>query len=146
MEKLAARNGHLYPRDYWPKLSVLAVWLGGSVGAYLPRLKEYYGDMALADHGLSASEGRMTLPLEDGTTAGILEFTHQFFEFIPEEEHGHPQATVLEAHELEVGRNYYIVLTTPSGFYRYDIHDVVRCVGYRGEAPSVGVLNKGASF
>ena len=66
---------------------MLAIWLGGSVGAYLPRLKEYYGEPALRDHGLSASEGRMTIPMEDGTSAGILEFIHHFFEFIPEEEH-----------------------------------------------------------
>jgi hypothetical protein len=146
LEKIVARTGHLYPRDYWPKLSVLGVWLGGSVGAYLPRLKEYYGQTALRDHGLSASEGRMTLPLEDGTTAGLLEFMHHYFEFIPEEEHDRPGATVLEAHELEVGKNYYIVLTTASGFFRYDIHDVVRCVGYQGEAPLLEFMNKGASF
>jgi hypothetical protein len=30
--------------------------------------------------------------------------------------------------------------------YRYDIHDVVRCVGFEGEAPLVEFLNKGKSF
>jgi hypothetical protein len=33
LEEIVARTGHLYPRDYWPGLSVLTVWLGGSVGA-----------------------------------------------------------------------------------------------------------------
>jgi hypothetical protein len=146
LEEIIECTGHLYPRDFWPRLSVLAIWLGGSAGAYLPRLKEYYGEPALRDHGLSASEGRMTLPLEDGISAGILEFTHHFFEFIPEDEHDRPQPTVLEAHELEVGKNYFIVLTTAAGLYRYDIHDVVRCVGYRGTAPLLEFLNKGASF
>ena len=40
------------------------------------------------------------------------------------------QPNVLEAHELEVGKDYYILLTTSAGLYRYDIHDVVRCVGF----------------
>ncbi|HYW80779.1 MAG TPA: hypothetical protein VE890_14455 [Thermoguttaceae bacterium] len=35
-------------------------------------------------HGLSASEGRMTTPLEDGTSAGLLDFLAHYFEFIPE--------------------------------------------------------------
>lgn len=146
LEAIVQQTGHLYPRDYWPRLSVLAVWLGGSVGAYLPRLKEYYGEPAVRDHGLSASEGRMTLPLDDGTSAGLLEFNHHFFEFIPEDEHDRAKPIVLEAHELEEGKNYFIVLTTSAGLYRYDIHDLVRCVGYRGTAPMLEFLNKGASF
>ncbi|MGA2034007.1 MAG: GH3 auxin-responsive promoter family protein [Thermoguttaceae bacterium] len=146
LEKIVEKTGRLYPRDFWPKLTMLAIWLGGSAGAYLPRLKEYYGETLLRDHGLSASEGRMTMPLEDGQSAGILEYTHHAFEFIPEDEHDSPQPTVLEPHELAVGKNYYIVMTTSSGLYRYDIHDVVRCTGYQGEAPLLEFLNKGNSF
>jgi hypothetical protein len=146
LDEIIDRTGHLYPRDFWPRLSVLAVWLGGSAGAYLPRLKEYFGEPALRDHGLSASEGRMTIPMEDGSSAGILEFVHHFFEFIPEGERESPQPTVLEAHELEVDKNYYIVLTTSAGLYRYDIQDLVRCVGFRGTAPVLEFLNKGSSF
>jgi hypothetical protein len=136
----------LLPRDAWPELSVLAVWLGGSVGVYLPLLKPLYGEVALRDHGLSASEGRMTIPLTDGTSAGIVEFPHHYFEFIPAEEHESSNPTVLEGHELEEGRDYYILLTTSAGLYRYDIHDLVRCVGFEGEAPLLTFLNKGASF
>jgi hypothetical protein len=53
---------------------------------------------------------------------------------------------VLEAHEVLPGRNYYILLTTSSGFYRYDIHDLVRCVGKEGTAPVLEFLNKGSRF
>ena len=53
---------------------------------------------------------------------------------------------MLEAHELEEGRDYFIVLTTSGGLYRYDIHDVVRCVGFEGEAPLLEFLNKGKNF
>lgn len=146
LEQLAELNGDLRPVDFWPDLQLLAVWTGGPVGAYLPRLKEYYGRVAVRDHGLSASEGRITIPFRDGTSAGILDYVTQYFEFIPEEEHGRPDPTVLEAHELIPGRNYYVLLTTSSGFYRYDIHDVVRCVGKEGEAPVLEFLNKGAHF
>ena len=45
-----------------------------------------------------------------------------------------------------MGRDYYIVLTTSGGLYRYDIHDVVRCVGFQGQAPLVEFLNKGKNF
>ncbi len=146
LEEIVERTGRLLPRDYWPQLELLSVWTGGSVGAYLPPLREVYGDLPVRDHGLSASEGRMTIPLEDNTSAGVLDYESQYFEFIPEGEHGQPGATVLEAHELEIGRRYFVLLTTSSGFYRYDIFDLVECVGYQGQAPLLTFLNKGSHF
>jgi hypothetical protein len=146
LERLVDEHGRLLPMHAWPKLSVLAVWTGGSVGVFLPQLAELYGHTAVRDHGLSASEGRMSIPLADNTAAGLLDFYHHFFEFIPVEEYGGPQPIVLEAHELEPGRDYFIVMTTAGGLYRYDIHDVVRCVGYEGQAPLIEFLNKGKNF
>lgn len=144
LEGIVSRTGHLYPRDYWPNLRLLSVWTGGSVGAYLAGLPEFFGNIPIRDHGLSASEGRMTIPLANGSTSGVLDTNSHFFEFIPEEEFESKNPIVLEAHELEEGQNYYILLTTSSGFCRYDIHDVVRCTGFMGTAPMLEFLNKGA--
>lgn len=146
LERLANRHGALLPKHAWPSLTVLGVWTGGSIGVFLPQLPELYGSVAVRDHGLSASEGRMTIPLADGTSAGLLDYYHHYFEFMPVEEHGTRFPTVLEAHELEVGRDYYILLTTSGGLYRYNILDVVRCVDYQGEAPLLEFLNKGKNF
>jgi hypothetical protein len=146
LEQLIDQHGKLLPKHAWPDLGVVAVWTGGSVGIFIPRLTELYGDAAIRDHGLSASEGRMTIPLANGTPAGMLDYTHHFFEFIPIEEYDSPTPTVLEAHELEADRDYYILLTTSGGLYRYNIHDVVRCVGFQGQAPLLEFLNKGKNF
>lgn len=146
LERIADQTGHLWPRDYWKHLSVLAVWTGGSVAAYLPQLQDYFGDVTFRDHGLSASEGRMTIPLEANTPAGILDVGSQYFEFIPEAEHGSANPTILEAHELERDRNYYLVMSTSSALWRHDIHDVVRCVDFEGQAPVLEFLNKGAHY
>lgn len=144
LEAVVQRTGHLYPRNYWPSMDILAVWLGGSCAAYLSSLRGYYGGVALRDHGLSASEGRMTIPLEDERSEGVLDITSHYFEFIPEAEYGKDAPTVLEAHELREGDEYYILLTTSSGLYRYDICDVVRCVGFCGTTPVLRFLHKGA--
>lgn len=144
LELIAARTGTIMPRDVWPKLAMVAVWTGGSVGGYLQPMRKYFGDVTIRDHGLSASEGRMTIPLADRTAAGVLDVGSHFFEFIPEDEHESTNPTVLEAHELQEGRNYFILLTTVSGLYRYDIRDVVRCTGFRGTTPLLEFLHKGA--
>ena len=52
----------------------------------------------------------------------------------------------VEATDLIEGRNYFIVLTTAGGLYRYNISDLVRCVGYHGQAPLIEFLNKGAHY
>jgi hypothetical protein len=144
LEGAVQRRGALLPADCWPGLSLLAVWLGGSAGAYVPALRKYYGDVPVRDHGLSASEGRMTIPFADGKTEGLLDVRSHYFEFIPEEEFDSQQPTVLEAHELSEGRSYYILLSTASGLCRYNIRDVVRCTGFEGTTPLLEFLNKGA--
>ncbi len=144
LEAIVEKSGHLYPRNYWSGLSLMGVWTGGSAGAYTRGLRTYYGNVPIRDHGLSASEGRMTIPLWDDRPDGILDIASHFFEFIPEEEYGRPNLTALEAHELEEGRNYYILLTTSAGLWRYDIKDVVKCVGWYQSTPLLEFLNKGA--
>ncbi|MDZ4848803.1 MAG: GH3 auxin-responsive promoter family protein [Pirellulaceae bacterium] len=146
LERIVDQVGTLYPRDVWPELSVIAVWMGGSVSVYIPKLEPYYGQPAIRDHGLNASEARMTMPLRDGTSEGVIEFNHHFYEFVPVSEIDANEPVVLEAHELEEGQDYYILLTTSAGLYRYDIRDVVRCTGFMGQAPLLVFLNKGAHF
>jgi GH3 auxin-responsive promoter len=146
LEAIVSRTGTLYPKDYWPPYCLLGNWMGGSVGAYLRHYPRYFGDMIIRDVGLIASEGRMTIPMTTGTPSGVLDVTSHFFEFIPEAERDSPQPTVLRAHELEEGRNYYILLTTAYGLYRYHIHDVVRVTGFHNRTPLIEFLSKGSHF
>jgi GH3 auxin-responsive promoter len=146
LEDIVKRTGTLYPRDYWAKDCLIGNWTGGSVGAYLRHFPKYYGETPVRDVGLIASEGRMTIPWADATPSGILDVTTHYYEFIPEEEVSSSQPTVLAAHELEEGRNYYILLTTSYGLYRYHIYDVVRCTGFHNRTPLVEFLSKGSLF
>ncbi|MFO0945859.1 MAG: GH3 auxin-responsive promoter family protein [Planctomycetota bacterium] len=145
LEQIIEKSGHLYPKDYW-KLSLVACWIGGTVGTYARHIPDFYGDAPTRDIGLLCSEGRFTIPIEDGTPSGALEILSHYYEFIPEDEIDSPQPTVLECHELEVGKSYFILLTTSSGLYRYNIQDVMRCTGFIGETPMMEFLHKGQRF
>lgn len=144
LDALLEKRGVLHPRDVWPELQLVAVWTGGSAAAYLPTLREYLGDLPIRDHGLHASEGRMTIPLDSETPDGLLDIGSHFFEFIPESEIDCTNPIVLQAHELKEGENYFILLTTASGLYRYDIRDVVQCSGFLGTTPLLRFLHKGS--
>jgi len=139
---IAERTGRLLPRDVW-RLGFLANWMGGTMGLYLRDFPEFFGDTPVRDVGLIASEGRMSIPITDGTPAGILNVPDNFYEFIPADEYGARQPLVLQAHELERGAEYFILLTTSAGFYRYDIGDRVRVTDHVGETPVIEFLHKG---
>ncbi|MBC7815687.1 MAG: GH3 auxin-responsive promoter family protein [Planctomycetaceae bacterium] len=145
LEALADAAGTLRLSDAWPRLEQLAIWMGGSCAAYLSAIKQHFGDQVpIRDHGLSASEGRMTIPFNEDRSDGVLDVMSHYFEFIPEGEHGSANPSILEAHELCADQNYFILLTTSSGLYRYDICDVVRCTGFVGTTPILRFLHKGA--
>ena len=144
LQDVLDEHGFLRPSVCWPMLEVLGVWCGGSAAAYIPRLRELFNNIAIRDHGLHASEGRMTLPLEDNSATGVLEIQTHFFEFIPVRESESANPVTLEAHELQDGQEYFILLTTSSGLSRYNIQDVVRCVGFYGTTPLLEFRHKGA--
>jgi hypothetical protein len=151
LEEIIRRTGTLYPKDYWPCETreegggcVIGNWTGGSVALYMRHYPTYFGNTPVRDVGLIASEGRMTIPMADHTPGGVLDILSHYFEFIPEEEADSPQPTVLATHELKEGRNYFILLTTASGLYRYDIHDLVRCTGFFHKTPVLEFLSKGS--
>lgn len=146
LSRILERTGGLRPRDVWPELQLLGCWTGGSMRAYLRSFPEYFGAASVRDLGLIASEGRMTIPIGDGTPSGVLEIVTGFFEFVPVAEIDSPTPTVLEAHELQEGGEYFILLTTASGLYRYNIWDVVRCTGWYERTPLLEFLHKGSSI
>ncbi len=144
LDAIVERTGHLLPKDYWPDLELLGNWTGGTMGAYLEQYPEVFGSTPIRDVGLIASEGRMTIPIEDGTPAGILDIRHHVFEFIPEDQIDREDPETVEASDLREGERYFILPTTAAGLYRYQIFDLIRCVGFEGEAPVIEFLNKGA--
>lgn len=143
LESIIHRTGRLLPKDYW-RLGFVANWIGGSMNLHLHDFPEYFGDTPVRDIGLLASEGRMSIPVEDATPAGILDVTSHYYEFIPSAENDAERPTVRSPHQLEVGREYFIVLTTSSGLFRYRIGDQVRVVDFVGQAPVIEFLNKGS--
>ncbi len=143
LEDTVRRTGALRPADCWPNLKLIGCWLGGSVGVQARKLPEYYGDVPMRDLGFLASEGHFTLPNRDHSASGILSLNGNYYEFIPEASLDERNPPVLSSHELESGMNYAVLLTTPGGLYRYDIHDIVQVTGFYRNAPLLAFIRKG---
>ncbi len=143
LEKIATTTGKLLPKDCWPHLKLIGCWTGGSVGIQAQKLAASFGHVPIRDLGYLASEGRITLPVQDNTNAGILALHTNYYEFIPEAELESDAPTVLLSHQLEVGQRYGILLTTAAGLYRYDINDIVEVTGFYRRTPLIAFVRKG---
>jgi len=142
LEAAAKASGNLYPKDAWD-LPLIGTWKGGTLSLYLREMPHYWGDAPIRDIGLIASEGRFSIPLQTEGCEGALEVAGTVYEFMPESEAGKENPETLLPHETERGQRYFLVLTTPSGLFRYNISDVVEVDYFLGEAPVIRFLNKG---
>jgi hypothetical protein len=126
----AARRGRRARtvREIWPNLRIL---LGGGVSAepYRPLLREFMGrdDFVLVD-SYNATEGGIYAATDHRDLPGMLMMPHRdtFFEFLLLEEHDNPSARRVPLWEVELDRQYAIVVTTVSGLYAYKLGDIVR--------------------
>ena len=74
----------------------------------------------------NASEGFFGIQDDPTDRAMLLMLDYDvFYEFIPLEEVGRPDATVVPLEGVELGRNYAMVITTSCGLWRYMIGDTV---------------------
>lgn len=142
LEKLVSTYGALRPKDFW-RLGFLCNWTGGTMGLYLRDYPTHFGPTPVRDLGLLATEGRISMPIADKTAAGILEIESHFYEFIPRAEWGANHPVTLRSHQVQVGQEYFVLLTTSSGLYRYDIGDLVRVTAMIGDTPMIEFLNRG---
>ncbi len=126
------------PKNYWPYLVAAEFWLAGSVGVNVKRIRPYLGDnVCYFDIGYGASEAKMNVPIEPEVGYGPLATFSAFYEFIPV-----GSDEYLTADQLKDGEEYEIVITTYSGLYRYNMHDVVKVCGFTGNTPNIEFLNK----
>ena len=144
LARIVEQHGTFRPGLCWPELELIGCWLGGSATIHARRMGEYLGPgVPMRDLGFAASEGRFTIPIEDGSAAGPLAIHTSFFEFIPEEAIETANPPVRLAHELEDGKRYYVVLSGANGLYRYDINDVAQVEGFHLGTPKIRFVRKG---
>jgi len=97
----------------------------------------------IIDIGYIASEFRGTITLGRHSGTGLPTLDTHFFEFVERDrwDRGNPEYLTLEG--LRKGRDYYVIVTTPSGLYRYFINDLIRVVGRLHRTPLLRFVQKG---
>lgn len=149
IRRSATEHGHARMRDLFPALVGLVCWKGGSAPYYLSRLVESYGALPILDYGYAASEALMGAPLSTTGADSLLVPHAHFIELVPEDAIDavrKGEGTTLLLDEAEVGKSYYVFVTTHGGLYRYDMNDVVEVTGRENHAPLVVFRHKGGAM
>lgn len=137
LREILKSEGRLTPKLAWPQLSFIATARGGTSDFYLERFPDYLDDTPVFGAVFATAEGTLSIYHDLNDNGSILAIETGFFEFIPEDQWETDHPKTLLATEVKVGELYRILMTNYSGFYRYDIGDVVEVVGFYEQAPLI---------
>jgi len=120
----------------WPKMSFISTIGTGGFAAYTRAMRSFSGSVPIDFQIYGASESMMATCTHIEEPEFALLCDSCFFEFLPADAPADCTDT-LNIDQLEVGKEYEIIITNLSGFYRYRIKDVVKVLGYEGESPKI---------
>ena len=126
-EKLIERNGKKIT-NLFPNLQLIITG-GVNYEPYREKMEELLGGKVDILQTFPASEGFFAFQ-DNFEKEGLLLLTNHgiFYEFIPLEEYGKPEAKRLTLGEIELNKDYALILTSNSGLWAYSIGDVVRFI------------------
>jgi hypothetical protein len=144
LERLRASGKTPSIADLWPRLRLVGTWTFGSSGVAVDALRRELPPAAqIIDIGYIASEFRGTITLGRRSGTGLPTLDTHFFEFVERDRWDRGDLEYLTLERLNKGRDYYVIVTTPSGLYRYFINDLVRVVGRLHRTPLLRFVQKG---
>lgn len=124
----------------WPRMLLLIGCGSGGFMNYLKKIKEFTSpDFNFALVGLTASEGIFSLFTELNNPDAVLIPDSMFYEFLPLDANG-DYSKIVTMDKLEEGKEYEVITTNLSGFYRYRMKDAVRCTGRYNNTPMIEFL------
>ena len=129
-DRLTARTGRPV-KDLFPDFN-LFVYGGVNFEPYRAKLFESIGRSVDSIELFPASEGFLAFQDEPGNPGLLLLLNSGiFFEFVPAERFFEPDAPRLTVGEVELDKQYAIILTSNAGLWAYSLGDTVRFVSLR---------------
>ena len=127
LNKTLEENNKTNILEIWPNLEV---YFHGGV-SFDPYKEQYKNLFPKADFKYyeiyNASEGFFAIQDQNDSSELLLMLDYGiFYEFIPMDTFGKEDQKVISLGEVEIGKNYALVITTNSGLWRYLIGDTIR--------------------
>ncbi|MCC6473355.1 MAG: GH3 auxin-responsive promoter family protein [Burkholderiales bacterium] len=131
--------------DLFGRLRAVVTWTCAGAGVAARALRfELAPGTRILDLGYLSSGFRGTLALGRRPGSALPTLDTHFFEFVERGRWERKEPVYLTLDQLEKGADYYVIVTTPSGLYRYFINELVRVSGRLHRAPLLRFLQKGS--
>lgn len=143
-DELARMDSRERLADLWPELHLIVAWTCAGAGVAANTLKQELSPRTkILELGYVSSEFRGTMTLGRSSGSGFPTLDTHFFEFVERDQWDSVQPEFLTLNGVSKGGLYYVVVTTPSGLYRYFINDLVEVTGFLHKAPLLRFVQKG---
>ena len=128
----------------WPNLQWAYGMMGSNLMVYVEKLRRFIGDnVPIHNMGYAAAEGFFAAPTDLNVNDYVFLPWCLFFEFIPvnrDDDTNEEVERPLLLHELEVGKDYEMIVSNFSGLYRYRVEDVVHVTRMFNNTPECEFL------
>ncbi|KAI5077337.1 hypothetical protein GOP47_0007161 [Adiantum capillus-veneris] len=126
----------------WPNVIYINTIVTGAMEPYVPYLKSYAGDIPIVCGDYGSSECTVGINLSPMSPPEEVIFTlvpyAAYFEFLPLDQEGDMPIDLME---LEVGKEYEVIVTTVAGLYRYRLGDMITITGRALERLKGGTMD-----
>lgn len=128
----------------WPNTKYLDVIVTGAMAQYIPTLDYYSGGLPKACTMYASSECYFGLNLNPMSKPSEVSYTIMpnmaYFEFLPHDPNSpgfscDSPPKLVDLADVEIGKEYELVITTYAGLYRYRVGDILRVTGFHNSAP-----------
>lgn len=120
----------------WPRLRVISCWADASASLEMERMRSLFPRCEIQPKGLIATEAAMTIPMGMRHT-GVCALRSCYLELMDCREE---EPVPLE--RLQRSTRYRVVVSTGSGFLRYDMGDVVEVCGWYRRTPRLTFVGR----
>lgn len=123
----------------WPNTKYLDVIVTGAMAQYIPTLIYYSGGLPMACTMYASSECYFGLNLNPMCKPSQVSYTIMpnmaYFEFLPHDPNSSGDRKLVDLVDVQVGKEYELVITTYAGLNRYRVGDILRVTGFHNSAP-----------
>lgn len=114
----------------WPNLKGVICWTTGLYRNSIRRLRCFLPEgFPIVELGYVGNGfvGSFNIDAKTNTCAPAID--RVFYEFVERHAWETGFSPIKLLHELSIGKEYYVLVTTQSGLYRYETHDIIRVTG-----------------
>jgi len=141
---ISVRDKKIKLKHIWPELKAVITWKDGNCGFLIPSLiKELSEQTKIIEMGYISSEFRGTIVVDPLKGEAIPVINENFYEFVEKNDWEYGKKNFQTIDQIEVGKQYYILITTPYGLYRYFINDIIEVTGEFNNTPTIRFVQKG---